>query len=822
MVEKYEYLKGLPIWKAAFAYRRKDERLNDVSRREDGGRMRAEQLVEEQATEASIRRALPCTWHAFFARFPHLREIQRRAIPMILSGASVIVQAPTASGKTEAIMAPVLERIMRMRQKNRGMTPSVVLARGAAEALNSGESAAKAPTQTWFDGMHAAKSSDFYSGKIRKNDLKKELSTREASNSEENSNLAVLLVAPTKALCNDLYRRLKRPIADSGFAVSLRTGDNPIIHADKLPDVLITTPESFDSLMARKPAIFRNLDTVIIDEIHLLAGAGRGDQLQCLLTRLRKLVQKEVRVCASSATVPELDRIACDFLGENTKTVSCVASERKIHASIHMIRSDPKEAVEDTANVIVSLLDSSPTCKILAFCNSRMNVENIVFALKSDPRIASKVFAHHGSLSKEERLRTEEQFLRAGNAACVATSTLELGIDIGDVDRIVLLGPPPDVPALIQRMGRGCRTQDAVYAICLADCPFNAHRFLHLVACARAEKLFPDPVAIRPTIMVQQALSVCLQNPKGWIACQALYERLAPSARAIYTLRNCEETLDSMAQNGLLRKVGKCRFVLDSKAQFLCERGYMHSMIADRAETDVVDSVTGRTLGSVYLKKSNKEAVALGNDVSLTLGGTSHTISFIRDKKIFVKRGDESSAAGFMALEPPRYSLGLARDFAQFMHIPNDALYVRCVLQAVDTYKGFTPECGDALKIDVPQLPQSTLVDYHVNHFLGTMGGYLLQLFFENHSISVRKGTRSPFFLRLAQRPSIRQFPDEEQLVVLFEMYIRNNIQKFAKLLQPGPWLNLISEETILTWILKSVDVRAYARVLANKPIVVL
>ena len=215
------------------------------------------------------------------------------------------------------------------------------------------------------------------------------------------------------------------------------------------------------------------------------------------------------------------------------------------------------------------------------------------------------------------------------NAACVATSTLELGIDIGDVDMIVLLGPPPDVPSLIQRIGRGSRSLACSQVSCLADCAFNAQRFLHLVSCARQEMLFPDPVAFRPTTLVQQALSICLQNPQCWVGKQALHDRLAPNSQKIYSAADCGAILEQMTTNGLLRKVEHGRYVPEAKAQFLFSRGYMHSMIADRSETDVVDSVTGRTLGSVYLRQSSKDAIATGAGVSLTLAGNAHTVSYM-------------------------------------------------------------------------------------------------------------------------------------------------------------------------------------------------
>ncbi|MBQ8037917.1 MAG: DEAD/DEAH box helicase, partial [Proteobacteria bacterium] len=258
-------------------------------------------------SEARIRAALSCTWHAFFARFPHLRDVQRAAIPPILKGESVLVQAPTASGKTEALMAPVLERFLKYRKHARKPLPANAQAAKGHKDVGTGP--------------------------------------------------AILLVAPTKALCNDLYRRLQQPVSNIGLELALRTGDNPNYKVANPPHIVITTPESLDSLISRKPASFLYLESIIIDEIHLIHANGRGDQLQCLLARLRILNKgRPLQVCASSATVPETERIASDFLGPESRTISCPAGTRDIRATIEMIPSDPKAALNVSASIIKKLL----------------------------------------------------------------------------------------------------------------------------------------------------------------------------------------------------------------------------------------------------------------------------------------------------------------------------------------------------------------------------------------------------------------------------------------------------------------------------------
>ncbi|MBM3313116.1 DEAD/DEAH box helicase, partial [candidate division WOR-3 bacterium] len=199
------------------------------------------------ADEREIRAALRRTWTPFFARFGRLTEVQVRAIPLILAGRNLVLISPAASGKTEAVLAPAVERLLSGSPSPEGRTPK--------------------------------------SGVRR---------------------LAILYVSPTRALVNDLYRRLAEPLAYLELGLARKTGDHPTIEESKLPFVLITTPESFDSLLGRHPRVFLALSAVVLDELHLLDNTPRGDQLRILLERLRLLVS-DLRYYALSATIDDPD-----------------------------------------------------------------------------------------------------------------------------------------------------------------------------------------------------------------------------------------------------------------------------------------------------------------------------------------------------------------------------------------------------------------------------------------------------------------------------------------------------------------------------------
>ncbi len=718
------------------------------------------------ASEERIRSALQHTWHAFFARFPRLRDVQRAAVMPILSGKSVLVIAPTAAGKTEAVMAPVLERLLRDREKTRFAIAD--RERHTALSLLEQQTLPRPATGTYLP-------------------RRSNLAEIKPAKPQQLTYIgpSILVVAPTKALCNDLLRRLAGPVAATGLSIAVRTGDAPNFNKEKPPVILITTPESLDSLLSRQPQSFLSLNTIVVDEIHLLSASGRGDQLQCLLARLRRMNQNHIACCASSATVPEVDRIAHDFLGDDAITLSISEGARDIAHEVYSIVSE-----EDAANIIETFLLESPTRKMIVFANARALVENLVLALKQRPKLASIVFAHHGSLSKEERLRTEKQFLEARHAVCVATSTLELGIDIGDVDRIVLVGPPADVSSLVQRIGRGNRKEKTAHVICLSTSAFDAKRFQHLVLCAKKDHYFPDPVAFRPTTIIQQALSICLQNPSHWVGKNALYERLSDSARRMYTLGDCEHILDALVEKGYLRRVERGKYVPESKTQFLFDRGYMHSMILDRGETEVIDVMTGRNLGSIMLRNTSKQAIEHGSRPALTLAGKTHAVSYMRDKKLFVEPSQRIDQAGFNSQEPPRYSLRLAQDFARYLNIPRD------VLSIVPEEKG-----------------------YRVDHYLGTVGACFISDFLTHNGCQIINRSHSPFFISINSMPLVKTMPDADQLKHFFEGYVLNNLSTIARLLQPGPWLGVVSEDLVQRWIVSSLDLDAYAKRLANLPI---
>jgi ATP-dependent Lhr-like helicase len=330
---------------------------------------------------------------AFYGEFSKLRPAQEAAIQPILEGRNIVLSSATGSGKTEAVIAPLISRYLE-------------------EAV-------------------------------------------------ESDSLVVLYIAPTKALVNDLERRLVIPLHRLGLRLGIRHGDREL-RTNNAHHVLITTPESLDVLLFRRDATLANVRAVVVDEVHLLYNTQRGLQLSILLRRLRHRLPHPLQWTALSATVGNQGHVRDFLFGEKEQAEFLQdATFREIDAQIRFLTS-----LCELKDLFVRLLNTSHG-KFLVFANSRRECEEVAAGLTSDKSLSPFVFAHYSSLSTEMREEVEKSFNQAPRAICIATSTLELGIDIGDIDASFLYGPAPGVVSFLQRVGRSNRRSNKTNVVCL-------------------------------------------------------------------------------------------------------------------------------------------------------------------------------------------------------------------------------------------------------------------------------------------------------------------------------------------------------------------
>ena len=283
----------------------------------------------------------------------------------------------------------------------------------------------------------------------------------------------VLYISPLKALNNDIERNLRIPLKeiyekygmDKKIRIAVRTGDTSQAErqrqSKKPPHILITTPESL-SIILNAPSFSRKIKEVkwiIVDEIHALADNKRGAHLSLSLERLVYGMEKEPIRIGLSATIAPLDKIAKFLVGEGR---DCLMVDVNFLKQMDIKVISPAEDLiyissEELSGRLYSLLHEyiMKHRTTLIFTNTRSATERVVFHLKSRfKEFEGKIEAHHGSLSRDVRLDVENR-LKNGELKCVVSSTsLELGIDIGYIDLVILLGSPKSVTRALQRVGR--------------------------------------------------------------------------------------------------------------------------------------------------------------------------------------------------------------------------------------------------------------------------------------------------------------------------------------------------------------------------------
>ncbi|MFD1796442.1 ligase-associated DNA damage response DEXH box helicase [Paracoccus aurantiacus] len=298
-----------------------------------------------------------------------------------------------------------------------------------------------------------------------------------------------LYVSPLKALTNDIARNLSRPVADLGLNIRIedRTGDTASSRRARQrvdpPEILLTTPESLALMLSypEAPKIFGALKRVVIDEIHALAEGKRGDQLMLGLARLRTL-SPDLRVSALSATVDDPTALA-EYLG-GARIVMADPGPAPDIAMLETALPAPwsggggRYAAQDVMDEIAAARLT------LVFINTRAQAELFFQALWAVNDANLPIGLHHGSLSREVRERVEAAMAAGELRAVVATGSLDLGIDWGDVDLVIQVGAPKNVKRLVQRIGRANHRYNAPSKARIV--PANRFEVIECVAALQA------------------------------------------------------------------------------------------------------------------------------------------------------------------------------------------------------------------------------------------------------------------------------------------------------------------------------------------------
>lgn len=341
--------------------------------------------------------------------------------------------------------------------------------------------------------------------------------------SEDWRGLSVIYVCPLKALLNNLHARLEQYCRLVGRTCGLWHGDVQQARRQQLlretPDCLLTTPESLEAMLVSRRvehrAPFRGVRAFIVDEIHAFAGDDRGWHLLAVLERITRLSGTEPQRIGLSATVGNptglLDWLAGHCQGERTPVVVDATGGVPPEVQVDYVGS------LENAAVVISRLHRGE--KRLIFCDSRSRVEQLGARLRE---LGIETYLSHSSLSAEERQRAESAFSQATNCVIVATSTLELGIDVGNLDRVIQIDSPNTVASFLQRLGRtGRRGGSRRNCLFLATSPTALHRAIAVVQLWQEGFVEPvEPPPLPAHLLAQQLLALVLQEGgvgrRGW------------------------------------------------------------------------------------------------------------------------------------------------------------------------------------------------------------------------------------------------------------------------------------------------------------------
>ena len=489
---------------------------------------RSEQPPKPDRARGSAREgapALPEPFAGWFrARGWAPRTHQLDLIAAAQGARSVLLIAPTGAGKTLAGFLPSLIELSRP-------TPKARPAQGSAEAKAGEGAGAPLPFARW-------------------------------QAERPKSPLHTLYISPLKALAVDIARNLEAPVAEMDLPVRVetRTGDTPASRRQRQrrdpPHILLTTPEQISLLLASKDAehLFSGLKRVVLDELHALVTSKRGDLLALALARLRSIAPG-LQCVGLSATVAEPDDLRRYLMpqGPDAPLADLVIAEGGAAPDISMLESRAKmpwasHTAQHAFAEIYALIGANKLS--LVFVNTRWQAEFLFQELWRINENDYPIALHHGSLAVEQRRKVEAAMAAGRLKAVVATSSLDLGIDWGDVDLVVNVGAPKGASRLMQRIGRANHRLDEPSRAVLV--PANRFEVLECRAALEAVKVGAQDTPPERTgaldVLAQHILGMACAAP---FSADALYEE-ARSAAPYRRLSRADfdATLDFVATGG--------------------------------------------------------------------------------------------------------------------------------------------------------------------------------------------------------------------------------------------------------------------------------
>ncbi|MGW6782647.1 DEAD/DEAH box helicase [Streptomyces sp. NPDC054987] len=521
--------------------------------------------------------------------WPDLRPLQRASIDPLMDGEDAVLLAPTAGGKTEAACLPILSAMSR---------------------------------RHW-------------------------------------SGTSVLYLCPLKALLNNLVTRVDSYAQWLGRRAELWHGDTKESQRRRIrtdtPDILLTTPESLEAMLigvkTDHAQLLGGVRAVVVDEVHAFAGDDRGWHLLAVLERLEQVTGRPIQRIGLSATVGNPQQLLTWLQGSGAgkrpgrvvapgveltpATASALSTSTVDRRPPGEVELDYVGSLENAAKLISALHRGE---KRLVFCESRRQVELLGAALRARE---VTVFLSHASLSAEERARSEQAFAEARDCVIVSTSTLELGIDVGDLDRVIQIDSPRTVASFLQRIGRTGRrsgtTRNCLFLATGKDTLLQAAALLLLWGRGWVEPVTPPPEPRH--LVAQQLLAATLQQHRiGDQTWQGMWNGLAPFDRS------AAPVLRHLVNEGFLDEDGSMLFI-GPEAERRFGRRHFIELTASFTAPPQFTVLSGRTeIGQTDPSVLTEER---RGPRRLLLGGRSWQVTFIDwgRKRAFVEPADSGGVA---------------------------------------------------------------------------------------------------------------------------------------------------------------------------------